>query len=138
MTTSTDNIVVSRKIVKGSLTFRGLKWHSPLLFHIGQKLSPSRALVNLIIDVNDLGIAYAYDPKTPNLKILLKPVDPSYQEGLSLELHQRISEISKSFAAIVNDDAKTRERISRLRQELLDGLLKIEKREKSDLRKRNA
>lgn len=95
---------VERAISNGKMSFLGLKWRSPQLFALDKKVRARNQKANLYIDINDLSIAYAADPRAPKKKFQLEPYQPKYQKGLSLEVHQHITDMTKDWVASEFDD----------------------------------
>ncbi|MBF8644070.1 DDE-type integrase/transposase/recombinase [Pseudomonas pudica] len=72
---------------QGRLRHKSLFWTGPAVAYLANREPKAEKLV-VFYDPSDLGKAWASHPSYPEELMELQPVDPDYQEGLTLHLHQ--------------------------------------------------
>lgn len=104
---------------QGRVRYNSLFWTGPGVPYLANR-EPKPAKLLVYYDPSDLGMAWACHPSFPDEEMDLQAVDPDYQNGLTMHLHQltlkRLREQHKAF-----DTRKAR----RARVEILRELAKI-------------
>lgn len=75
----------------GRLRYNGLAWTGPAVsFIAGRRPGKKKTPLRLLYDISELGHAWVCDPEQPGQVYRIDAVDPDYQIGLTMHLHERI------------------------------------------------
>lgn len=74
----------------GRLRFNGLAWTGPAVSYLATKRPGKRKSLRLLYDLSELGHAWVCDPQQPHQVYAVMAVEPSYQTGLTMHLHELI------------------------------------------------
>ncbi|HDS1776879.1 TPA: transposase family protein [Pseudomonas putida] len=86
----------------GRLRFRGLSWTGGGVTLMAEKCSKKKRRLRVLYDPCDLGTAWVSDPEHPSVMLDVFAVDPDYQNGLTLHLHNLIKASMKSRSEELN------------------------------------
>lgn len=100
---------------QGRLRYNSLFWTGPGVPYLANR-EPKVDKLHVYYDPSDLGHAWACHPNYPDELLELQAVDPDYQDGLTLHLHQltlkRLKDAKKAF----NPREARRARVALLRE----------------------
>jgi putative transposase len=74
----------------GRLRYKGLAWTGPAVSFLAHRRPGKKKPLRLLYDVSELGHAWVSDPEQPGHVYQIDAVDPEYQTGLTMHLHDRI------------------------------------------------
>lgn len=74
----------------GRLRFKGLSWTGPAVSYLATRYPGKPRPLRLVYDIFELGKAWVCDPSSPKELFEIMAVDPDYQNGLTLDLHEMI------------------------------------------------
>ncbi|WP_095192527.1 DDE-type integrase/transposase/recombinase [Pseudomonas sp. Irchel 3A7] len=100
---------------QGRLRYKSLFWTGPAVPYLANR-QPKVDKLLVYYDPSDLGRAWACHPSYPDEVLELQAVDPDYQEGLTLHLHQLILKRLKTERETFNPRKAQRARITLLRE----------------------
>ncbi|WP_408600643.1 transposase family protein [Pseudomonas sp. PLMAX] len=100
---------------QGRLRYKSLFWTGPAVPYLANR-QPKVDKLLVYYDPSDLGRAWACHPSYPDEVLELQAVDPDYQEGLTLHLHQLILKRLKAERETFNPRKAQRARITLLRE----------------------
>ena len=126
--TTFDLKLLNRKIMNGRLRAFNLEWRSSALPTLDKKLRAAGRHANLYIDLNDLSRAYAADPRTPDQKIPLEPINRTYMRELSLEMHEQMNELFGEWKLENSDPVAANNRLAQFYRKLREDELEAEDR----------
>lgn len=89
--TNVRNITINR----GRIEVEKLSWHSPALVELGIRLKGASRKAKVYIDEDDLTYAWVRHPQEPNTYIRCDPVNPAYQNGLTMAAHKEFLQEAK-------------------------------------------
>ena len=101
--TSLGLISVNRTINDGRVSVFGLKWKSPNLSTLGMQLQGENRKAKVYVNPTNLGMVYVSDPRNPHNKFPAYAVNPTYQNDLCLDDHERIKEMFSDFSEAYQD-----------------------------------
>ncbi|PNB71394.1 transposase [Pseudomonas sp. GW456-E7] len=100
---------------QGRLRFNSLFWTGPAVPYLANREPrPDKLLV--YYDPSDLGHAWACHPSYPDELLELQAVDPDYQEGLTMHLHQLTLKRLKAERTAFDPSKARRARVALLRE----------------------
>mgnify|MGYP001094478230 CR=1 FL=1 len=100
---------------QGRVRYKSLFWTGPAVPYLANR-QPKVDKLRVYYDPSDLGRAWACHPSYPDEVLELQAVDPDYQEGLTLHLHQLILQRLKTIRATFNPRMAQRVRTTLLRE----------------------
>lgn len=100
---------------QGRVRYKSLFWTGPAVSYLANR-QPTVGKLRVYYDPSDLGRAWACHPSYPDEVLELQAVDPDYQEGLTLHLHQLILKRLKTERETFNPRKAQRARITLLRE----------------------
>ncbi|AKV10085.1 integrase [Pseudomonas fluorescens NCIMB 11764] len=74
----------------GRLRFKGLAWTGPAVSYLATQHSGKPRSLRLLYDISELGKAWVCDPSSSSELFEVMAVDPDYQKGLTMHLHEMI------------------------------------------------
>lgn len=74
----------------GRLRHRGLAWTGPAVSFLAGRRPGKKTSLRLLYDVSELGHAWVCDPEQPGHVYPVDAVDPNYQIGLTMHLHELV------------------------------------------------
>lgn len=107
---------------QGRVRFNSLFWTGPAVSYLAHR-EPKTDKLLVYYDAADLGHAWACHPAFRDEPMELQAVDPAYQEGLTLDLHQRIQKRLRECKQAFNHKWARKARV-----EILDELAKVKTR----------
>lgn len=91
-------------IRSGRIGTKGVYWHSPALPQLQASLAASGDTALLHYDNSDLSHAWVRHPRHPHEVIRCDPVLPHYQKGLTMQLHEAITQEKKEYEAATQNE----------------------------------
>jgi putative transposase len=99
---------------QGRLRYNSLFWTGPAVSYLANR-QPKVDKLQVYYDPSDLGLAWACHPSYPDELLELQAVDPDYQDGLTLHLHQLTLKHLKTQREAFNPSKARRARVALLR-----------------------
>jgi putative transposase len=99
---------------QGRLRYMSLFWTGPAVSYLANR-QPKVDKLQVYFDPSDLGLAWACHPSYPDDLLELQAVDPDYQEGLTLHLHQLTLKRLKTQREAFHPSKARRARVALLR-----------------------
>lgn len=100
---------------QGRLRYRSLFWTGPAVSYLANR-QPKVEKLQVYYDPSDLGHAWACHPSFPEDLLELQAVDPDYQEGLTMHLHELTLKRLKTEREAFNPRNARRARVALLRE----------------------
>lgn len=100
----------------GRLRYKGLAWTGPAVSYLATLYSGKPRRLRLLYDISELGTAWVSDPNSPTEPLSVMAVDPDYQNGLTMHLHELIKRRLRTRKQSLNYKAACEARVQIIRE----------------------